>query len=69
VEATGREDIVEHFTRAANQHEVLRQRLRAPLTSRTEVDEMASDVSRLDDRVRAITGQLDQLAPPRPPAG
>ncbi|HYN72673.1 MAG TPA: DUF6676 family protein, partial [Nakamurella sp.] len=69
VEATGREDIVEHFARAADQHEVLRQRLRAPLTSRAEVDEMASDVSRLDNRVRAITGQLDQLAPPRPPAG
>jgi len=67
VEATGREDIVEHFTRAATQHEALRQRLRAPLTSRAEVDAMASDVSRLDDRVRAITDQLDQLAPPRPP--
>ena len=67
MEAAGREDIVEHFTRAAGQHEALRQRLRVPLTSRAEVDEMASDVSRLDDRVQAITAQLDQLAPPRPP--
>jgi len=67
VEATGREDIVEHFARAADQHEVLRQRLRAPLTSRTEVDEMASDVSRLDERVQAIIAQLDQVAQSRPP--
>jgi len=68
VEAAGREDIVEHFSRAAGQHEALRQRLRVPLTSRAEVDEMASEVSRLDDRVRSITEQLDQLTPPRPPA-
>lgn len=67
VEATGREDMVEHFTRAADQHEVLRQRLRAPLMSRTEVDAMASDVSLLDDRVRAIVAQLDHVAPPPPP--
>ena len=67
VEATGREDIVEHFTRAAHQHEELRQRLRVPVTSRTQIDEMASELSRLDDRVQTITGQLDLLAPPRPP--
>jgi hypothetical protein len=67
VEATGREDIVEHFTRAADLHEALRQRLREPLTSRTEVDAMASDVSRLGDRVRAIVAQLDHVAPPPPP--
>jgi hypothetical protein len=67
VEATGREDIVEHFTRAAHQHEELRQRLRVPATSRTQIDEMASELSRLDDRVQTITGQLELLAPPRPP--
>ena len=67
VDAAGREDIVEHLSLAAGQHEALRQRLRVPLTSRAEVDEVASDVSRLDEQVQAITEQLDQLAPPRPP--
>ncbi len=69
VETAGREDIVEHLTWAANQHEELRRRLLVPLTSRTEVDEIASDVSRLDECVQSIVDQLDGVAPPRTSSG